>query len=230
MKRTGFNPADLALALKGERRVLAGFVEAMTPIVQARVARVLMRRQRTVGGRDVRQELADLCQEVFVALFEGGGSTLRSWDQQRGLSLENFVGLVAERQVISILRTGKRSPWTEDPTLCEDLARQADSGDAAVGHALVPSVAAVESEELFDRMFERLTERLSPLGLELFRRLFLEEAEVEEVCASMSMTADAVYAWRSRLGKLARGLRDEILSETRTPVRTPSLEVKHDSR
>lgn len=53
----------------------------------------------------------------MVSLFTDQGRALRAWDPARGLSLENFVGFVAERQIASILRTAKRSPWTEDPTL-----------------------------------------------------------------------------------------------------------------
>lgn len=225
-----FSTGDLATALAGDRQALGRFVSAMTPIVQARVARVLMRYQRAAAGRDVRQDLSDMCQEVFVALFEGSGKALRNWEPSRGLSLENFVGLVAERQVFSILRTGKRSPWTEDPTLCEDLARQVDTRNARLGTAGAAPGADVETEDLFDRVIERMVERLSPLGLELFKQLYVDEAEVEEVCSSLNMSADAVYAWRSRLSKLARGIRDELMSESLAWSRTPLSEVKNDAR
>ncbi|MCU0664162.1 MAG: hypothetical protein MUC50_17770 [Myxococcota bacterium] len=202
------SPRDLELALAGDRRALHAFVLAMTPVVKARVVRVLMRKRGYASGRDIGQEHADMCQEVFISLFSNGGAMLRAWDASRGLSLENFVGLVAERQVLSILRTGKRSPWTEDPTLCETMECHLErpNGPAAVD-------VAVAASELYDLVVERLVEKLSPLGLELFRRLFIEEADIEEVRRVHGMTVDAVYAWRSRLIKLARGIRDELMSE-----------------
>ena len=74
-------------------RVLAGdaassraLVAALLPVVQARVARVLVRR-RGGSGRDVRQEVEDLSQEVFAILFADGARVLRAWDPSRGLSL-----------------------------------------------------------------------------------------------------------------------------------------------
>ena len=66
------------------------------------------------GSGRVRQDVEDLAQDVFLRLFEENGRVLRSWDPARGLSLENFAGLVAERHAISTLRTGKRNPWRED--------------------------------------------------------------------------------------------------------------------
>ena len=110
----------VARALDGERGALATLVERLTPVIQARAAHWLLR-QHGARTRNVRQEVEDLTQEVFLALFAQSGKILRTWEADRGLTLEKFVGLVAERQVISILRTQKRNPWKEDPTLAEDL-------------------------------------------------------------------------------------------------------------
>jgi RNA polymerase sigma-70 factor (ECF subfamily) len=62
------------------------------------------------------------------------------------------------------------------------------------------------------RVVARLQEALSCRGLELFHRLIVEEETVESVCASTGMTADAVYAWKSRIGKVVRRLAAEIAS------------------
>jgi RNA polymerase sigma-70 factor (ECF subfamily) len=50
------------------------------------------------------------------------------------------------------------------------------------------------------RLHERLRETLTPLGMHLFNLLFVEERSVEEVCTTTTLSADAVYAWRSRCG------------------------------
>jgi RNA polymerase sigma-70 factor (ECF subfamily) len=65
----------------------------------------------------------DLSQEVFLTLFSRDAHVLRSWQAERGSSLESFVGLVAERQVLSFLRGGgaemsgnasqARNPWMD---------------------------------------------------------------------------------------------------------------------
>ncbi len=191
----------LERALGGDATAARGLVALVLPIVQARVARVLARR-RARSARDVRQEVADLTQEVFASLFEHDGRILRAWDPARGLSLASFCGLVAEREAASILRSGRRSPWTEDATPAEDLERDAGhGGDVELG---------VASREQLERLTERLREELSPLGLEMFQRLVVDEEAIDVVCAATGMKADAVYAWRSRIGKLARRIAREL--------------------
>jgi len=194
----------VARALDGERGALATLVERLTPVIQARTAHWLLR-QHGARTRNVRQEVEDLTQEVFLALFAQSGKILRTWEADRGLTLEKFVGLVAERQVISILRTQKRNPWKEDPTLAEDL--EADLPTHAPAEEIVASSNALE------RLFERLKEELSPLAWHLFDLIYLQQLSVADVIAATGMSADAVYAWRSRLARLARERYSEITGE-----------------
>lgn len=182
------------------------------PVVQARVVRILVQR-RGGSGRDVRQEVEDLVQEVFAALFEDDGRVLRAWDPARGLSLASFCGLVAEREAASILRSGRRSPWTESATDADALERELPDAPAPE--------AALSSREEIERLVDRLRETLSPLGLEMFQRLVVEEEPVDSVCRSTGMTPDAVYAWKSRIGKLVR----KILSESQPRTRTAREET-----
>lgn len=192
------------------------------PVVQVRVARILVRR-RGGSGRDVRQDVEDLAQEVFAALFERDGKVLRAWDFARGLSLPSFCGLVAEREVASILRSGRRSPWTEDATAEGELERD-------VGVAADFEIGVVTREQL-DRLVDRLRESLSPLGLEMFQRLVVDEEAVASVAAATGMSPDAVYAWRSRLGKLARKLAADVCaSEPWTRAAEGSVETRGRGR
>ena len=191
-------------ALAGRPPAVARLVERLTPVIQARAARCLLRTGRGAGPR-LRQELVDLVQQVFLTLFDKRGRVLTSWDPARGLSLDNFVGLVAERQVLSILRSGKRDPWREEPTLVEDLDGPSEEPD--------PEEAAASREEL-ELLLARLREALSPLGWQLFDLLYLQERSVSDVEAATGLSADAVYAWRSRLRKLARSLLGDRLSES----------------
>lgn len=197
-------------ALAGDPAATRKLVGVLMPVVQARVARTLVRR-RGASGRDVRQEVEDLAQEVFIALFADGEKVLRAWEPSRGLSLASFCGLIAEREAASILRSGRRSPWTDAATELDDL-------ETAL--AEVPDVEVrVSSREQLARLVDRLREALSPRGLELFHRLVVEEESVESVCAATGMTSDAVYAWKSRIGKVVRKLAAEMAaSEPRLPA------------
>jgi RNA polymerase sigma-70 factor (ECF subfamily) len=193
----------LGQALTGDSTALTRLVSLLTPVIQARVARTLLtRRFRLAGGRDVRQEVEDLSQEVFLALFSRGGRVLRAWEPERGLSLENFVGLVAERQVLSFLRSSRRNPWPEETSLAEDEldTETEDSG---------PEETAASREHLA-LLLDRLREEVSPLGWRLFQLLFVQELSQPEVEAASGLSADAVYAWRSRLRRVARKLLAEM--------------------
>jgi RNA polymerase sigma-70 factor (ECF subfamily) len=204
--------ALLDQALAGDAAAMRRLVGVLVPVVQARVARTLVRR-RGGSGRDARQEVEDLAQDVFIALFADGGKVLRAWDATRGLSLASFCGLIAEREAASILRSGRRSPWTDAATELDELEKSL---------AEVPDVEVrASSREQLARLVDRLREALSPRGLELFQRLVVDEESVESVCASTGMTSDAVYAWKSRIGKVVRKLAVEMASsEPRVPART----------
>jgi len=202
---------EIRRALAGEEPALTRLVQRLTPVIQSRVARgLLLRRTGRSEGRDIRQEVEDFTQEIFLFLFADDGKALRSWQPERGLSLLNFVGLVAERQTVSILRSGKRSPWKEEDMLPEDFARAApDPGPEEI----------TASREQLKLLLHRLAEELSPLGRHLFDLFFLRELPPEEVMRQTGLSPDAVYAWRSRLRKLARRLLAE--SETGLEARTP---------
>lgn len=211
-------PELLAAALGGDADAATRLVAALTPIVQARVARVLLRREAAGRGREVRQELEDIAQEVFAALFAERGRLLRLWDPARGLSLANFVGLLAEREAVSLLRSGRRSPWTEDPT--EDAALTDAAG--GVGDAEV----RVASRELLTCLLDRLRAELSPKALQLFVWLMVEQLDVEEVCRRGDLSTDAVYAWRSRLSRLLRVMAAEISSDAAASTSESTAEAR----
>lgn len=200
-------------ALSGDVGALRKLVDELTPVIQVRVARALARSSAAArGNRSIRQELEDLTQEVFVSLLADDGRALRAWDPARGLSLPNFVGLLAQRQVASILRSGKRSPWTEDPADLAELEVGAEPADTAL---------KLESREMLGLLLQRVREELSPRGLELFHRICVEQESVDSIVSTTGMSPDAVYAWRSRLRRLVvriAGEMSEMSSSDRMPT------------
>ena len=178
-------------------------IRALTPVIQIRVARALQRSHTVrTQGRSPAQDVEDMTQEVFLALFDDDARALRAWDPARGASLASFAGLVAEHQVASILRSGKRRPW-----------RHEDTGDEIL--EFVPAERPttekrIASRQLFTLVIERLRADLSPRGLELFYALMVDEEPIDTICTRMAMSADAVYAWRSRLARTVRAIAAEI--------------------
>lgn len=195
----------LDAALSGDAKATQKLVGGITPTIHVRVARAMMRRRAQAKDRTPRQDLEDLVQDVFAALFTRNGRALRAWNPERGLSFLNFVGLLAEREVGMIMRTGKRNPWTEDPTLTDKLV--ALRGEHASHED------QVASRQVLERISERLRDRLSPPGRHHFQMLYVEDRPVKVVAEQTGTSTAALYAWRSRLGKLLRQLRAELTRE-----------------
>jgi len=185
----------VAGALGGDGRALTRLVEVLTPVVHARVARTLLCRGR--HSANLREEVQDLVQDVFLALLVNEKRELRRWRPERGLSLENFVGLIAQRRTFDYMRSSRRNAWKEEPAPSEDFDLPVDQpGPDRI----------VTSKEQLDLLLERLSEKLSPFGLLMFELLFIEDLSTEEAMAATGLSRDAVDAWRSRLRRLARKL------------------------
>lgn len=180
-------------ALAGDEPAVGDLVDRLTPVIQARVARTLLAR----GLRRARVQVEDLTQDVFLTLFENDGRVLRTWEPGKGLSLDNFVGLVATRRTLSHLRSGRNTAWREDPTLDDEAAPVPPADEPG------PEERAT-SRDTLRRLLDRLREDLSPQGWQLFRLLYVGERSVEETCRETGLSSDAVYAWRSRLRRHAR--------------------------
>src|SRR5262245_567748 len=111
----------ISRALESERRAVEQLVNFLTPVIRQRAGRVLARGAR---GRDLQAAIDDVVQLVLISLFADRCRALCSWDAERGMSLVQFVGLIAERQAISIARSQRANPFFEDPTQAETLETQ----------------------------------------------------------------------------------------------------------
>src|SRR5262245_22984612 len=197
--------ALLERSLAKDNDALNDLLRGIAPTIQVRVARALLRRRSQSKGRDLRADVEDLVQEVFAALFASNARALRAWDPARGLTFLGFVGFIAEREVGMIMRTGKRCPWTEDPTMDDKLSHLRGSAPSHEDRVM--------TRELLERMAEHLLERLTPQGRHYFQLLYVEARPVQAIAQETGMSPDALYAWRSRLGRLLRDLKEELARE-----------------
>jgi RNA polymerase sigma-70 factor (ECF subfamily) len=199
-------------ALDGDARSARSLVDRLYPMIARRVTSTLLQRSRK---RAVAQDAGDLVQEVLLSLFRADGKALRAWDPARGMSLDRFVGMLAQHQVISILRNGRASPWRDEPTETEELEKLA-------GTTLTPE-AIVTSREKLELLLDRMRAELSPRGLELFQRIIIDEEPLEALQAGTGLTADAIYQWKSRflraMRAVAKSLETASLSETPAATR-----------
>ena len=164
-------------------------VRRLSPVIQKRVNGALIRRKSAS-----RQDVLDLIQEVFRILFDEDGKILRSWEPERGATLEGFVSLVAERRVASVLASGRRSGHSEyphAPETMEHLEHQTPSPEARV----------IDRQELAV-LLNRLREEMTDQAYAIFRALVVEERDVPWVMDRFGLTRDAVYQRRARFGRL----------------------------
>jgi RNA polymerase sigma-70 factor (ECF subfamily) len=201
----------VAEAIGGDPSVTSELVTEMGRVIRSRLQRRLLRSGVLGSVGEARFDVEDLCQDVFARLFERNARILRSWDPERGLSLANFVGLVAERHVGGLLRT--RRVRLETATESEQL----DALPTQDGAAHAP-----EHRELLEMLQRALAERLSEKGMAVYQLLFLEERSVEEVRARLALNASAIYAWRHRIRKqlVQVGTQLDLIGQSGLPART----------
>lgn len=202
---TGEETELLRLGLVGGRQELNALVMYLMPVVQLRVGRVLAGAAGGSRRRNLREEVEDMAQEVFALLFEHDAKILRAWSPDRGLSLRNFVGMVARRKARAILGVRKRNPWYEEPI-----------EDSVVERAL-PEAADAErrlaAKELLAKAMARLEAEQSERGRRLAELIFKDGLTNPEIVSATGLKTDAVYQWRSRLTRALRKHIDTLMAE-----------------
>jgi RNA polymerase sigma-70 factor (ECF subfamily) len=161
------------------------------------VTSVLFRRGGAAHGRNLRQEVEDMVQEVYEFLLANDGRRMLAWDPDKG-SAKTFFGLLAERCVLNILSSRRKSPWTEDPVEEQHLDRREDKSAGLE--------QTVGSREMLRALGERLLEALNDRDRRLFEALYIQQKDDEEVRELMGIGRDALYQARSRLLQRVRKL------------------------
>ncbi|HEY4184237.1 MAG TPA: hypothetical protein VGP07_04175 [Polyangia bacterium] len=191
--------ALICQALAGDAGSVRALVDRLSPVIAKRVTGTLWQRTRK---RNVVQEADDIIQEVFLSLFRSDGKALRAWDPRRGMSLDRFIGMLAQHQTVSILRNGRTSPWRDEPTDNDKL-------DTMMTSTVTPE-SICNSRENLRLLLDRLRENLSPRGLALFQRLIIDEEPLEQIMANTGLSRDAVYQWKTRLLQTMRSLTTDL--------------------
>lgn len=181
---------------RGAQRELAA--RLLDPI--HREVSLAMRRHAAARGRDARQDVLDLVQDVLLTLLERDGQELRRWDPDRGRSLESFVRLVARRKVARVLGQLRGNPWALAPV------------DAAPDPADLAAVVRIEQREALEAILDGLYASMETRDAELFELSFVDDLDADEVAKRMGMSSGAVNAWRYRVRKTALRLAAQHVS------------------
>jgi RNA polymerase sigma factor (sigma-70 family) len=190
-------------AVAGDRGALRELLDLITPAVQASVGHTVRRYLPGAVRQSASQEVEDLTQEVLLKLFAEQGKRLLLWDPGEGLALARYVELLSQRIVISVLRSHRRNPWSNEPLDPDDV-------DQLPGKAESPE-RLVERKELHAAVLAGLRLELSPKGRAVLQLHVIEDRPVDEVSVLTSMTPNAIHVWRSRIIALARDVARRLL-------------------
>jgi RNA polymerase sigma-70 factor (ECF subfamily) len=160
-----------------------------------------------------RCDIEELTQDVMTLLFADDGRILRAWDDQRGLSFRNYVGLVAERSTRRVVRS--RSYRVCLTPADGWFSREEEIEDAGPGPE-----SLLAAREYVEVVVSRLRSLLSPQARNLFDLLLLKDCPIDEVCHLTGLTREATYTWRSRLARMARRVAREVENERPDAIET----------
>ncbi|MFT5679288.1 MAG: RNA polymerase sigma factor (sigma-70 family) [Myxococcota bacterium] len=186
----------LVETLRGDTIARERLVICLLPVIHARVARAVLRHGPASVRHNLRMEVEDLVQEISLSLFEDDCRILRTWSSRHGVPLVGFIGVVARRRTISLLR----QRWKTETLLSGEILAQTAS-EMGLEDALI-------RRDLLMRCFAAVGSVQNPLGTEMMRLLFLEGLPVSAIEEQTGRSAAAIYQWRRRL---VEALRQELM-------------------
>ncbi|HZR85006.1 MAG TPA: sigma-70 family RNA polymerase sigma factor [Candidatus Binatia bacterium] len=152
------------------------------------------------GRPSRREEIEDLCQDVFLALFDQDARKLRQYQGRNGCSLASWIRVVANRLTIDRLRREGRTVSLDDPNNLESSRVRNAEPDAKPGPE--PQVEEAQRAARVREMIAQL-----PPKDQLFVQLFyFQGLPIEEVAQTIGITTNAAYVRKMRLHEKLRRL------------------------
>lgn len=184
----------ISAAIRGQRKALNELIDLLTPVIQFRAARAVLKYFPAHSNIDVKSEVEDLTQEIFALLFQHQGKLLRQWQPSKGASLQNYVGLITQRRAINLLRSRKKIDAHE---------QQSEEAYLEISSVENPESTTI-SEHIFEALIKKLLPSLTQNGKQIFYLLFIKQLPIVDVSKMLDMNEQAVYAWKSRLREKSR--------------------------
>jgi len=160
-------------------------VARVTAIVRGRVRRFVSRSSHGAG------EVEDLVQEIWLALLEHDARRLRAWDRARGVPLEHFVAMLADRQLRS-WSAHRRARRRSAPLVELDAIPE----DTVVDHW--PPETAAETSALLTRWRARVDRELPTRGRMIFE-LMVKELDPDQIATALEVNRQVVYNWQYQI-------------------------------
>lgn len=205
-------PSDLDLlngCIAGDRQAWSGLVERFTRYVYYFI-RLTAKRHHTEFGPE---EMADLHNDLFVALFEDDCRRLRAYRGDNGCSVRSWIRIITIRRCLDALRRRRvqvsidvepDEPGPRAPTLVSD---EPDPLEALLARDRAERRAQLDA----------LTEGLSERDRLLLEMIYVRKMSADAIAATLRIKKGALYTRKTRLIKRLNALAVEAgLAEVRS--------------
>lgn len=152
-------------------------------------------------GRPYRkEEIEDLSQDVFLALFDNDSRKLKQYQGRNGCSLASWLRVVANRFTIDRLRREGRTISLDDPESGESWRVREARPDSRPGPE-----PQLEAAERAARVRELVT-HLPPKDQMFVQLFYFQGLPIDEVATTIGITTNAAYVRKMRLHQKLRKL------------------------
>ena len=178
----------LAACIAGHAGAQGAFVVRFERYIRHLVNRTVLRYRAHVDSAVI----DDLCQEVFIALFENDCRRLKLFEGRNGCPLKAWIRVISMRTTISRMRR-----WRNHAQLpAEDGGRGSlrlvdDSPDAV-------ELLAAEDEQRRKKQLLSLAECLSDEDRQLIEMIYVQELSVPAITEALSIRRGALYMRKNR--------------------------------
>ena len=178
----------LNACVKGMPAALAAFVQRYQLYVRHIVGRTVRRYTSSVDATVI----DDLCQEVFVALFENERRRLKLFEGRNGCPLKAWVRVIAMRTTISRMRRWKNHSQLPNEDTDRGSLRLVDDGPDAL------DLLASQDERKRQAELLTLASSLSPEDRELIELIYVHELSVPAITERLRIRRGALYMRKNR--------------------------------
>lgn len=189
--------------IDGDRRAWAAFVERFTRYVWY----LINATGKRYGLSLSEDEIADLHNDLFLALLEDDRRRLRHYGGHNGASVRSWVRVITIRRTIDALRKRRGGHLSLDVPADDDGAPRApvltDDGPSALD-ALLNHEADARRSQLW-----ALVEQLSTADQTLLHLLYDQRLPVDDACALLRIKRGALYTRKNRVIHRLRALAQE---------------------
>lgn len=191
----------LAGCIAGDRRAWNRFVERFSRYVYYLTGRTAAR----YGAAFTAEELADLHNDVFVALMEDDCRRLRAFEGRNGCSVRSWIRIITVRRALDALR--RRRPHVS-LDVSRSVSRDGDGGGLELVDPGPDPLAALlmAGDAARRRRVAELFDGLSEADRLLLNVLYEQRLSVEAACALLRIKRGALYTRKTRLLRRLHGL------------------------